>query len=207
MTHHWCSSQYVIDPGFCKQNGYTPRTGMETLTVTPISKASAQQRAGRAGRTSPGKCFRLYTAHSYQHELEDNTIPEIQRTNLGELLDMTCLPPLPGRSRVKVVRIRNERRVCCLPPFTPRVSKPLRGVGQCSMSITASQSNLQPRCGVCRMEVAVISEFVMAHQKQCRRLAQIIPLATKARILFCSDAARGECTSQEDCKAIIATFR
>ena len=81
-----CASlQYVIDPGFCKQNGYTPRTGMETLTVTPISKASAQQRAGRAGRTAPGKCFRLYTAHSYEHELEDNTIPEIQRTNLGEL--------------------------------------------------------------------------------------------------------------------------
>ena len=77
--------QYVIDPGFCKQNGYTPRTGMETLTVTPISKASAQQRAGRAGRTSPGKCFRLYTAYSYEHELEDNTIPEIQRTNLGKL--------------------------------------------------------------------------------------------------------------------------
>ena len=77
--------QYVIDPGFCKQNGYTPRTGMATLTVTPISKASAQQRAGRAGRTAPGKCFRLYTLYSYQHELEDNTIPEIQRTNLGEL--------------------------------------------------------------------------------------------------------------------------
>lgn len=35
-------------------------------------------RAGRAGRTSPGKCFRLYTAWAYQHELEDNTVPEIQ---------------------------------------------------------------------------------------------------------------------------------
>jgi pre-mRNA-splicing factor ATP-dependent RNA helicase DHX16 len=81
--------QYVIDPGFCKQNGYTPRTGMETLSVTPISKASAQQRAGRAGRTAPGKCFRLYTVHSYEHELEANTIPEIQRTNLG-----TPPPPL-----------------------------------------------------------------------------------------------------------------
>ena len=84
--------QYVIDPGFCKQNGYTPRTGMETLTVTPISKASAQQRAGRAGRTSPGKCFRLYTAYSYEHELEDNTIPEIQRTNLGMLNSSMTVP-------------------------------------------------------------------------------------------------------------------
>ncbi len=74
----------MIDPGFCKQNAYSPKTGMESLVVTPVSKASAQQRAGRAGRTSPGKCFRLYTAYSFQHELEDNTIPEIQRTNLGE---------------------------------------------------------------------------------------------------------------------------
>lgn len=78
-----CAAQYVIDPGFCKQNAYSPKTGMESLVVTPVSKASAQQRAGRAGRTSPGKCFRLYTAYSFQHELEDNTIPEIQRTNLG----------------------------------------------------------------------------------------------------------------------------
>lgn len=51
--------------------------------VTPISKASANQRAGRAGRVAAGKCFRLYTAWAYQHELEDNTIPEIQRVNLG----------------------------------------------------------------------------------------------------------------------------
>ena len=49
-------------------------------------QASAMQRAGRAGRTQAGKCYRLYTLHSYQTELEDNTIPEIQRTNLGEPL-------------------------------------------------------------------------------------------------------------------------
>lgn len=78
--------KYVIDPGFCKQNSYNPRTGMESLQVTPISKASALQRAGRAGRTAPGKCFRLYTAWAYQHELEDNTVPEIQRTNLGNVV-------------------------------------------------------------------------------------------------------------------------
>ena len=78
--------KYVIDPGFCKQNSYNPRTGMESLQVTPVSKASAMQRTGRAGRTAPGKCFRLYTAWAFQHELEDNTIPEIQRTNLGNVV-------------------------------------------------------------------------------------------------------------------------
>eukprot|EP01099_Mayorella_cantabrigiensis_P002926 TRINITY_DN2315_c1_g1_i1.p1 TRINITY_DN2315_c1_g1~~TRINITY_DN2315_c1_g1_i1.p1 ORF type:complete len:1050 (-),score=283.26 TRINITY_DN2315_c1_g1_i1:113-3175(-) len=77
---------YVIDPGFCKQKSYNPRTGMESLIITPISRASAMQRAGRAGRVAPGKCFRLYTAWAFKNELEDNTIPEIQRTNLGNVV-------------------------------------------------------------------------------------------------------------------------
>ena len=79
---------YVIDPGFAKQNSYNPRTGMESLIVTPVSKASAGQRAGRAGRVAPGKAFRLYTKWAYLNELEDNTIPEIQRTNLGSVVLM-----------------------------------------------------------------------------------------------------------------------
>ena len=56
--------RYVIDPGFAKQNSFNPRTGMESLIVTPVSKAAAMQRTGRAGRTGPGQCFRLYTAWS-----------------------------------------------------------------------------------------------------------------------------------------------
>ncbi|CAJ2666886.1 unnamed protein product [Trifolium pratense] len=78
--------KYVIDPGFCKMKTYNPRTGIESLLVTPISKASAMQRAGRSGRTGPGKCFRLYTSHSFQNDLDDNTSPEIQRTNLANVV-------------------------------------------------------------------------------------------------------------------------
>nr|XP_002122847.2 pre-mRNA-splicing factor ATP-dependent RNA helicase DHX16-like [Ciona intestinalis] len=77
---------YVIDPGFCKQNNYNARTGMESLVVVPCSKQSANQRTGRAGRVGPGKCFRLYTAWAYMHELEDSTTPEIQRTNLANVV-------------------------------------------------------------------------------------------------------------------------
>jgi len=79
---------FVIDPGFVKQKSFNPRSGMESLVVTQVSKASAQQRSGRAGRTAPGKCFRLYTAWAYKHELPDNTVPEIQRTNLGNVVLM-----------------------------------------------------------------------------------------------------------------------
>jgi pre-mRNA-splicing factor ATP-dependent RNA helicase DHX16 len=77
---------YVIDCGFSKQMSFNPRNGLETLAVTPISKANAKQRAGRAGRVGPGKCFRLYTAWSYQHELDSENIPEIQRCNLSSVV-------------------------------------------------------------------------------------------------------------------------
>jgi ATP-dependent RNA helicase DHX8/PRP22 len=74
---------YVVDPGFVKQNAYDPKLGMDSLVITPISQAQANQRAGRAGRTGPGKCFRLYTEAAYQSEMLPTTIPEIQRQNLS----------------------------------------------------------------------------------------------------------------------------
>jgi len=65
---------------------YNPRIRVESLLVTAISKASAQQRAGRAGRTRPGKCFRLYTEKAYKQEMQDNTYPEILRSNLSAVV-------------------------------------------------------------------------------------------------------------------------
>ncbi len=73
----------MIDPGFAKQKVFNPRMRVESLLVSPISRASAKQRAGRAGRTRPGKCFRLYTEATYKEELIDNTYPEILRSNLA----------------------------------------------------------------------------------------------------------------------------
>ncbi|DBB04578.1 TPA: hypothetical protein ACH3X1_012656 [Trebouxia sp. C0004] len=77
---------YVIDPGFAKQKVYNPRIRVESLLVSPISRASAHQRAGRAGRTRPGKCFRLYTEASFKKDLQEQTYPEILRSNLGSVV-------------------------------------------------------------------------------------------------------------------------
>lgn len=77
---------YVVDPGFVKQNAYDPRLGMDSLVVTPISQAQARQRAGRAGRTGPGKCYRLYTEAAYRNEMLPNSIPDIQRQNLASTI-------------------------------------------------------------------------------------------------------------------------
>ena len=76
---------YVIDCGFVKLRAFNPVTGIETLTATPVSKASATQRAGRAGRTKPGKCYRLYTQTAYE-DLSEATTPEIQRSNLASTI-------------------------------------------------------------------------------------------------------------------------
>jgi ATP-dependent RNA helicase DDX35 len=76
---------YVVDTGFVKLRAFNPLTGIETLTAAPISKASATQRAGRAGRTTTGKCYRLYTESNFE-SLEEATIPEIQRSNLAPVI-------------------------------------------------------------------------------------------------------------------------
>lgn len=76
---------FVVDCGFLKLRAYNPQTGIDALTTTAVSKASASQRAGRAGRTKPGKCFRLYTEEAFD-ELAEFNIPEVQRTNLAPFI-------------------------------------------------------------------------------------------------------------------------
>ena len=78
--------KYVIDAGFQKRDFYDPVSDADTLVVTPISKMTAQQRAGRAGRTAPGTCFRLYTELAFQEECHDQEWPTMQRCNLVAVL-------------------------------------------------------------------------------------------------------------------------
>ncbi|CAO2654748.1 Nn.00g114810.m01.CDS01 [Neocucurbitaria sp. VM-36] len=76
---------FVLDSGYVKLRNYDARLGIENLNVVPVSKASATQRAGRAGRTRPGKCFRLYTEAAFE-SLGQATFPEIQRSNLAPVI-------------------------------------------------------------------------------------------------------------------------
>ncbi|PWI75013.1 hypothetical protein PCL_08327 [Purpureocillium lilacinum] len=99
--------KYVVDAGYSKMKVYNPKMGMDTLQITPISQANGSQRSGRAGRTGPGKAFRLYTEKAFKEELYLQTIPEIQRTNLSntvlmlkslgvkDLLDFDFMDPPP----------------------------------------------------------------------------------------------------------------
>eukprot|EP01116_Phalansterium_solitarium_P014768 TRINITY_DN3258_c0_g1_i2.p1 TRINITY_DN3258_c0_g1~~TRINITY_DN3258_c0_g1_i2.p1 ORF type:complete len:556 (+),score=219.32 TRINITY_DN3258_c0_g1_i2:721-2388(+) len=74
---------YVVDTGMCKRKAYDAKLGMDSLQISPISRAEAKQRSGRAGRTGPGKCFRLYTQRAHDEEMLPSMVPELQRTNLA----------------------------------------------------------------------------------------------------------------------------
>ncbi|XP_036178654.1 probable ATP-dependent RNA helicase DHX35 isoform X2 [Myotis myotis] len=76
---------YVIDCGFMKLRAYNPRTAIECLVVVPVSQASANQRAGRGGRSRSGKCYRLYTEEAFD-KLPQSTVPEMQRSNLAPVI-------------------------------------------------------------------------------------------------------------------------
>ncbi|XP_037258541.1 probable ATP-dependent RNA helicase DHX35 isoform X2 [Falco biarmicus] len=107
---------FVIDCGFVKLRAYNPKTAIECLVVVPVSKASANQRAGRAGRNRSGKCYRLYTEEDFE-KLPKSTVPEMQRSNLApvilqlkalgidNVLRFPFLSPPPAQSMVQALEL------------------------------------------------------------------------------------------------------
>jgi ATP-dependent helicase HrpA len=77
--------KYVIDTGTARINRYSVHSKVQRLLIEPVSQASAQQRTGRCGRTSPGNCIRLYAEEDFQSRPLFTT-PEIQRTNLASVI-------------------------------------------------------------------------------------------------------------------------
>jgi ATP-dependent RNA helicase DHX8/PRP22 len=83
--------RYVVDTGLTKRRVYHPRSGVDELVVAPIAVSQATQRAGRAGREGPGKCFRLY-CEDVMRSLEPHVTPELLRTNLsGVVLQLKAM--------------------------------------------------------------------------------------------------------------------
>ncbi|KAN0030404.1 hypothetical protein ACTA71_010169 [Dictyostelium dimigraforme] len=77
--------RYVVDSGAVKSKIFNPKIGIDSLNIIPISKASAKQRTGRAGREFEGKCYRLYTKETFE-KLDSSSIPEIKRSNIANVI-------------------------------------------------------------------------------------------------------------------------
>ncbi len=111
--------RYVVDPGTARISRYSQRTKVQRLPIEPISRASADQRKGRCGRTSDGVCIRLYSEEDFASRPEF-TDPEILRTSLasvilqaaaldlGEVADFPFVDPPESRNIADGVRLLEE---------------------------------------------------------------------------------------------------
>jgi len=84
--------RYVVDSGRAKERSYEPSSGVQSFSVSWVSKASASQRTGRAGRTGPGHCYRLYSSALFENHFEKFSKPEILRMPIeGVVLNMKSM--------------------------------------------------------------------------------------------------------------------
>ena len=92
---------HVIDTGKVKEMSHDPESGLSRLSETWVTQAAARQRRGRAGRTRPGECFKLYT-RKQEEDMSQFPVPEISRVPLESL-----------SLAVKAVRENEDVKVCC----------------------------------------------------------------------------------------------
>ncbi|GIY32414.1 ATP-dependent RNA helicase DEAH11, chloroplastic [Caerostris extrusa] len=78
--------KYVVDSGMAKEMTYFPHKNKSCLVVGFVNKSSAEQRKGRAGRTQPGVCYRMYSKKNFHEDMPDSSTPEILKTNLQKAL-------------------------------------------------------------------------------------------------------------------------
>ena len=95
--------RFVIDSGTARISRYSPRSKLQRLPIEAVSRASADQRAGRCGRIGPGVCVRLYSHDEYESR-DAFTTPEIRRTNLASVVLQTKTLQLGKARRIPAAR-------------------------------------------------------------------------------------------------------
>lgn len=187
----------VIDSGLARIASDSPWSGLPTLEVARISKASATQRAGRAARTAPGRVIRLYTADDF-HRRRDQDPPEILRRELSELcltlramglsspLDIDWLdsPPAAAVSRAEDLLERlgangSRARAMARYPLHPRLARLVidaveRGAGEegCRAAAALSSGARSPSCDLMDLIVSPLDPVTQRHFEQIRRIVR-----------------------------------
>ncbi len=186
----------VIDSGLARTAGDSPWTGLPTLAVSRISKASATQRAGRAARTAPGRAIRLYTLEDFSRR-PDHDAPEIARRELSELcltlralgiahpaqLDWLDAPPDAAIARAEELLERlgaagDRARAMARYPLHPRLARLViesteRGAGQDGCAVAALLS-AGARSGQGDLLSLLDSEWDAAAKRQLEQIRRIV---------------------------------
>jgi pre-mRNA-splicing factor ATP-dependent RNA helicase DHX16 len=188
---------HVIDCGYSKENVYVPALGLSSLVVTPISKASSSQRAGRAGRTSAGNCYRLYTKFAYHNELSDETVPEILRTCLdGVVLTLKQL----GIQNILEFEFLDS-------PSSDALIKSLESLYALgALDSTGALTRLGRKMAELPLDIMLSKAIIESQKYSCREeILSIVSMTQEAATLFlrpkdkkvAADAARARFTSTE----------
>ena len=160
--------KYVIDPGSARISRYSHRTKVQRLPIEPISRASANQRAGRCGRTSDGICIRLYSEEDFASRPEF-TDPEILRThlasvilrmaalNLGEVADFPFIDPPDSRNVADGVRLLQELGALSPGRGSPRLTDIGRKLARLPLDPRLGRMILEAGRNGCAREVLIIT--------------------------------------------------
>jgi ATP-dependent helicase HrpB len=187
----------VIDSGLARMASDSPWSGLPTLEVTRISKASAKQRAGRAARTAPGRVIRLYTLDDFERR-RDQDPPEILRRELSELcltlramgvsnpldLDWLDTPPPTAVNRAEGLleslgATGDRARLMARYPLHPRLARLVmdaveRGAGEegCRAAAALSSGARSPSCDLMSLVDSPLDPVTQRHLEQIRRIVR-----------------------------------
>jgi ATP-dependent helicase HrpB len=193
----------VIDSGLARRSEYSPWTGLPTLRIGRVSKASARQRAGRAARTAPGRVIRLYSQMDYQGRADHET-PEILRSDLAQLclalramgirdpnlIEWLDAPPLPAVDHAEnllelLIRSDDDARKLIRLPLHPRLARMIGAAAEHGVEraacIAAALLGSGERAQHNDLLAAIDERLGEAAQQQLRHLLRLVRAAGAAK--------------------------
>ena len=183
--------KYVVDAGMVKRRYYDKITGVSSFKITWTSQASANQRAGRAGRIGPGHCYRLYSSAVFNNDFEEFTQPDILRRPVDDLvlqmkainIDKVVNFPFPTPPESNVLETA-EKLLINIGALVPKKSK--KGVVTSvitSLGRTMTKFPVSPRYA---------KMLCLGHQNQCLQYVIVIVAALTVHEIFSSDGGEGD---------------
>ncbi len=183
--------KYVVDAGMVKRRYYDKTTGVSSFKITWTSQASANQRAGRAGRVGPGHCYRLYSSAVFHNDFEEFTQPDILRRPVDDLvlqmkainIDKVVNFPFPTPPESKVLETA-EKLLIDLGALAPKKTK--KGV------ITSTITSLGQTMTKFPVSPRYAKMLCLGHQNQCLQYVVVIVAALTVHEIFSSGSSEGE---------------
>jgi ATP-dependent RNA helicase DHX37/DHR1 len=183
--------KYIVDAGMVKRRYYDKTTGVSSFKITWTSQASANQRAGRAGRVGPGHCYRLYSSAVFNNDFEEFTQPDILRRPVDDLvlqmkainIDKVVNFPFPTPPESKVLETAEKLLIDLGALASKKTRKGVITSIITSLGRTMTKFPVSPRYA---------KMLCLGHQNQCLQYVMVIVAALTVHEIFSSGGSEGE---------------